>query len=348
MRAILGQIEGDRVPNLHGAAVVQAARGLSLARQRKRRRAPIVRAMTASLYVERRPARSRFLHVRGLRTHVLQWGDDALASPQRPPLLMVHGWMDVGASFQFVVDALASDRLVYALDWRGFGQSETPGTDCYWFPDYLGDLEAVLDALAGAQPVDLLGHSMGGNVVMIYAGVRPERVRRLVNLEGFGMPETKPHHAPRRYAQWLDELRQPMQLRTYGSLQDVAERLRKTNPLLREDRAAWLASHWSRRREDGQWEILGDPAHKRTNPVLYQKAEVLECWKRITAPVMWAEGDRTDVTKWWGNRYPREDFEARLGLIGQLEKHVLSPAGHMLHHDKPEELAALIEAFLDA
>ena len=302
--------------------------------------------MTASPYVERRRARSRFLPVRGLRTHVLQWGEPAWATPERPPLVMVHGWMDVGASFQFVVDALADNRLVYALDWRGFGLSEAPGSDCYWFPDYLGDLEAVLDALAGPQPVDLLGHSMGGNVVMIYAGVRPERVRRLINLEGFGLPESKPHQAPKRYAQWLDELKQPMLLRTYDSLADVAERLRKTNPLLREERAAWLASHWSRRREDGQWEILGDPAHKRANPVLYQKAEVLECWKRIAAPVMWVEGDRTDVSKWWGNRYPREDFDARLAVIAQLEKHVLSPAGHMLHHDQPEALAALIEAFL--
>jgi pimeloyl-ACP methyl ester carboxylesterase len=304
--------------------------------------------MTASPYAERRLPRSRFLHVRGLRTHVLQWGDAALASPGRPPLLMLHGWMDVGASFQFVVDALASERLVYALDWRGFGLTEAPGADSYWLPDYLGDLEGVLDALVGEQPVDLLGHSMGGNVAMIYAGVRPERVRRLVNLEGFGMPETKPHQAPKRYAQWLDELRQPMQLRSYHSLPEVAERLRKTNPLLREDRAAWLASHWSRRREDGQWEILGDPAHKRINPVLYQKAEVLECWKRITAPVMWVEGDRTDLTQWWGNRYTHEDFEARLAVIGQVEKHVLSPAGHMLHHDCPEQLAVLLEAFLDS
>jgi pimeloyl-ACP methyl ester carboxylesterase len=302
--------------------------------------------MTASPYAERRTARSRFLDVRGLSYHVLQWGETGLVTPERPPLVMLHGWMDVGASFQFVVDGLQGDRLVLALDWRGFGLSESPPADSYWFPDYMGDLEAVLDALLPGQPVDLVGHSMGGNVAMVYAGVRPGRVRRLVNLEGFGMPETKPHHAPKRYAQWLDELKQPMVLRDYDSLPAVAERLRKTNPLLRDDRAAWLASHWSRRREDGRWEILGDPAHKRVNPLLYQKGEVLECWKRITAPVMWVEGDRTDVTKWWGDRYPRAEFEARLSLVPTLERHVLSPAGHMLHHDQPEALAAHLERFL--
>jgi pimeloyl-ACP methyl ester carboxylesterase len=299
-------------------------------------------------YAERRPGRSRFITVRGLRYHVLQWGDEALVRDDRPPLVMLHGWMDVAASFQFVVDALATDRLVLAPDWRGFGLSESPHTDTYWFPDYLADLEALLDTLVPGRAVDLLGHSMGGNVAMLYAGVRPQRVRRLVNLEGFGMPQTKPEHAPKRYAQWLDELKEPAQLRDYESLDAVAERLRKTNPLLPASRAAWLATHWSRRRDDGRWEILGDPAHKGINPVLYQKAEVLECWKRIEAPVMWVEGDRTDITKWWGSRYPRDDFEARLAVIPRLERHVVSPAGHMLHHDQPDRLGDLIEAFLNS
>jgi pimeloyl-ACP methyl ester carboxylesterase len=299
-----------------------------------------------SPYITRRRGRSRFVNVRGLRHHLLLWGDASLVVPQRPPLVMLHGWMDVAASFQFVVDALPTARYVIALDWRGFGLSDTPTADSYWFPDYLGDLDAVLDSLLPDQAIDLLGHSMGGNVAMIYAGVRPQRVRRLINLEGFGMPESKPQQAPRRYAQWLDELKHPMALRTYDSLEAVAQRLRKTNPLLLPERAAWLAPHWSRQRSDGAWEILGDPAHKRANPVLYQKAEVLECWKLIQAPLLWVEGDRTDVSKWWGNRYPRTDFDARLALVPDVQRQVLSPAGHMLHHDQPEALAARIEAFL--
>ena len=302
-------------------------------------------------YTVRRNSRSLFVRARGLRHHVLQWGDASAVTPQRPPLLMLHGWMDVAASFQFVVDALVSDRFVLALDWRGFGLSDTPAVDTYWFPDYLGDLDAVLDALlfgndAPAAAIDLLGHSMGGNVAMLYAGLRPQRVRRLVNLEGFGMPETRPQQAPKRYVQWLDELKQPAQLRRYDSVDAVADRLRKTNPLLRPERAAWLAPHWSRQNADGQWEILGDPAHKRANPMLYQKAEVLECWKLIQAPLLWVEGDQTDVAKWWGNRYTKAEFHERLSVVTKLEKHMLSPAGHMLHHDQPEALAARLEAFL--
>ena len=304
-------------------------------------------------YVPRRIPRSHYVRVRGLRHHVLSWGDPALATPERPALLMLHGWMDVAASFQFAVDALAAERHVIAFDWRGFGLSDTPAADTYWFPDYLGDLEALLDALLPGQTIDLLGHSMGGNVAMLYAGIRPARLRRLVNLEGFGMPESRAEHAPSRYAHWLDELREPTDLRTYTSLEAVAERLRKTNPRLPADRAAWLARQWSRQRIDaegnaGAWEILGDPAHLRPNPMLYQVAEVLACWKLITAPLLWVEGDLTDTTRWWGTRYTREDFHARLAVVARTEKHTLSPAGHMLHHDQPEALARRVESFLDA
>ena len=303
-------------------------------------------------YPTRRTGHSRFLPIRNLCYHLTTWGDETLVTSQRAPLVMLHGWMDVGASFQFVVDALAElegdNRFVVALDWRGFGLTETPGADTYWFADYLADLDAVLDALFPRAAVDLLGHSMGGNVAMVYAGVRPERIRRLVNLEGFGMPETQPQQAPRRLAQWLDEMRRPEQIHSYESAQAVAGRLMKNNPLLSAAKAAWLATHWAGLGEDGRWHIRGNPAHKRVNPVLYRKEEVLAAWRLISAPVLWAEGDLTDVDKWWGNRYPRSDFDARLAVVPQVQRVLLSRCGHMLHHDQPVVLAGHLRAFLDA
>ena len=305
-------------------------------------------------YLARRHAQTSFVPVRGLRYHVRSWGDAALVTPERPPLVMLHGWMDVGASFQFVVDALAQaegfERWIIAPDWRGFGHTEAPGVDTYWLPDYLGDLDGLLDALVPqghhAGGIDLLGHSMGGNVVMSYAGLRPQRIRKLVNLEGFGMPQTQPHQAPKRLLTWLDELKTPALLRDYGSVQAVAERLMQNNPLLAADKAAWLAPHWSRQMPDGRWHIQGDPAHKRSNPVLYQVAEVLETWKLISAPLLWVEGDQTDVSKWWGTRYSKPEFHTRLAVVPKLEKVVLSPCGHMLHHDQPQALAAHLARFL--
>jgi pimeloyl-ACP methyl ester carboxylesterase len=302
-------------------------------------------------YTERRPATDRWVDVRGqphtLRYHLRCWGDPRLATPSKPPLVLMHGWMDVAASFQFMVDALhaieGESRYIVAADWRGFGLSDSPPTDSFWFPDYLADLDRLLDTVLAESPglaqLDLLGHSMGGNVVMSYAGLRPGRIRRLVNLEGFGLPRTTPEQAPQRLLQWLDELKAPAELRDYDSAQAVAGRLMKNNPLLPPDKAAWLAEHWARPDSAGRWQILGDPAHKRVNPMLYQVDEVLASWRQIHAPVLWVEGDQTDVSKWWGKRYRREEFETRLAVVPYVRRAMLSPCGHMLHHDQPEALA---------
>jgi pimeloyl-ACP methyl ester carboxylesterase len=306
---------------------------------------------TTAPYVPLRPGRAEQVRVRNLHYQVRLWGDASLVTPQAPALVLLHGWMDVGASFQFVVDELAriegERRYVIAADWRGFGGSSAGGADAFWFHDYLGDLEGLLDALAPAQAVDLVGHSMGGNVVMSYAGVRPARIRRLVDLEGFGLPQTRPEQAPDRLAKWLDELKSPVSLRSYDSVAEVAARLRSNNPRLPADKADWLAGHWSERRADGRWHILGDPAHKRVNPVLYRPEEVVAGWRRITAPLLWVEGADTEIAKLWGGRYPRAEFEERLAQVPQVDKVVLQDCGHMLHHDQPAALAAKMAEFLD-
>jgi pimeloyl-ACP methyl ester carboxylesterase len=306
--------------------------------------------MPAAPYVELRPGRTRHLAIRNLRCQLREWGDASLVAPETPALVLTHGWMDVGASFQFVVDELArlegERRHVIAPDWRGFGGSDSGGADAFWFPDYLADLDALLDAISPAGPVDLVGHSMGGNVVMSYAGVRPRRVRRLVNLEGFGLPDSPADAAPARLAKWLDELKAPVEMRDYASADEVAARLRKNNPRLPADKAAWLAAHWAAPDADGRWRILGEPAHKRTNPVGYRAAEAVAAWRRIAAPLLWVEGADTAIPRLWGERYPRTEFEARLAQVPHVERLVLADCGHMLHHDQPAALAARLSGFL--
>jgi pimeloyl-ACP methyl ester carboxylesterase len=309
-------------------------------------------------FAPKRPARSLWFDVRGLRYHALLWGELEAVSVRRPLRVMMHGWMDVAASFQFVVDGLDPACPVLAADWRGFGRTANPGADAYWFPDYVGDLDALLDAVSPRAPVDLMGHSMGGNVVMGYAGVRQARVRRLVNLEGFGMPDTPADDAPARLERWLDELKTPDRLRDYDSLDAVAQRLRQTNPRLHPARAAWLAAEWAEEipdgpdgqtgQSDGRWRLRADPAHKRVNPIPYRAAEAVAMWRRISAPVLWIEGRDSRPPAAWGERYPRAEFEARLGVVPQLQRVLVDDAGHMLHHDQPEAVAAAIEPFLAA
>ena len=310
------------------------------------------------MYKENRIFRSEFVPIRGQRYHVHHWGSMSTASSNLAPLVLVHGWMDVGASYQFMVDALsdafANNRLIIAPDWRGFGQttsaSDNSQVDNFWFPDYLADLDFLLDHYAPGQAVDLVGHSMGGNVAMTYAGVRPERIRKLVNLEGFGLPASQPSQAPGRYAKWMDDLkslhRGDLALKAYDSVAGVANRLMKTNPRLSPDKANWLAGHWARPDAEGKWTIMGEPAHKITSAQLYRVDEMQAVYQKIIAPLLVVEASGNSMSTWWQGKYTLPEFHDRLKAVPQARIEVIQDAGHMLHHDQPEQLAALIQDFL--
>jgi pimeloyl-ACP methyl ester carboxylesterase len=282
---------------------------------------------------------SLYYDVRGLRYHVRRWPGDTARR-----MVLLHGWMDVSASFQFLVDALAQSWDVYAPDWRGYGLSDWGKSDCYWFPDYLADLDLLLERIQPETPVNLVGHSLGGNVAALYAGVRPARVRRLVNLEGFGMAATRPDQAPARYARWLDELHQSSGLRPYPDFAALADRLQKNNPRLARSRAEFLARHWGRETPDGRVLLRGDPAHKIINPVLYRYEEAHACWAQVSAPVLWVDAEQSESLKRIG--LSAAQYAERRAWFGNLRYVTVQNAGHMLHHDQPEQVARLMEEFL--
>ena len=284
-----------------------------------------------------KPSQSEFHMVRGLRYHVRTWGD-----ARHPRLFLLHGWMDVSASFQFLVDALGRDWHVVAPDWRGFGLSGWASAG-YWFPDYYADLDALLD-LYQPSPVNLVGHSMGGNIACTYAGVRSERIRKLVTLEGLGMPRTDPEAAPGRMVEWLDGLRDPPRFKPYASFDEVAQRLRRNNPRLDEDKAQFLARHWAEAKDSGAIEMLSDPTHKGRNPYLFRVDEALASWRRITAPTLLVTGKDSHIVKWLKD--VPDQMAERKAAFKDLREVELEDCGHMMHHDQPARLARLIEDFI--
>ncbi|HEX6529247.1 MAG TPA: alpha/beta hydrolase [Burkholderiales bacterium] len=284
-----------------------------------------------------RQSESTFLQIRGLRYHMRRW-----PAPGAPKMVLLHGWMDVSASFQFLVDAFQNEWDVYAPDWRGYGLTEWGRADCYWFPDYIADLDFLLDQV-DAKPVNLVGHSLGGNVGALYAGVRPQRIARFANLEGFGMVPTRPEQAPGRYARWLEELRDRPGFRSYSSYAELAARLRSSNNRLTEERAQFLARHWGRE-EGGAVVLRSDPAHKIVNPVLYRYEEVRACWQQVAAPVLWVEGAESETIK--RVKLTPQDVAERRAAFRDLRYVVVPEAGHMMHHDQPHAVARLLEEFL--
>jgi len=286
-----------------------------------------------------KPSRSEFHAIHGLRHHVRIWGDAAA-----PRLFLLHGWMDVGASFQFLVDSFTRDWHVIAPDWRGFGLSEWARDEGYWFPDYYADLEALADHYQPGEPVRLVGHSMGGVIASVYAGIRPDRVARLVSMEGLGLARHAPDQAPARYAQWLDQLKDLPAFKPYRSFDEVAARLRKKNPRLPEEHASFLARHWAKQLPGGEIVLHSDPRHKTFNPYLFRIDEAIACWRRVTAPVLLVSGRQSEIPA--RMKDTPEQLAERKGAFRDHREVVLDECGHMMHHDQPQRLAQLIEDFL--
>lgn len=283
-----------------------------------------------------KPSISESVPLRGRRLHFRLWGDAAA-----PKLFMLHGWGDAAASFQFVVDALRREWRVVAPDWRGFGGSEW-NRDAYWFPDYIADLEALLDHWSPGEPARIVGHSMGGNVATLYAGIRPRRVAGVVNLEGFGLRPTRPEDAPDRYARWLDQSRGEPGFRVHADRAAFAARLRQSNPRLTPERATFLAGHMCEETPGGV-RFAADPRHRWANPVLYRIEEARACWRRATAPMLWVRGADSAYLR---EQIPDEaDYRERLACFAAARDVLLADCGHNIHHDRPEDVARLIEEF---
>ena len=288
-------------------------------------------------YLPLKPRRSERVRIRGVDYHVSQWGDE-----RNPPLVYLHGWGDTGSTWQFVVDCLSDRWFVLAPDWRGFGKSEHVGPH-YWFPDYLADLDALLDVYSPNTAARLIGHSMGANVVGLYAGVMPERVKAFINVEGFGLADSDPADAPANYRRWIERSARISGYSTYGSMEELASRIQKRNPRVSRACALYVAGEWAARAADGVVRLRADPAHRLPNAVQYRRAEAIACWDRVEAPVLLVLGAKTDFT---GAAKPWIDPDESKHPFRGAPSRSIPGAGHMVHFEAPDRLAAVIDEFL--
>lgn len=279
---------------------------------------------------------SRYVRLRELRFHLRTWGDS-----HKPLLVLLHGWLDTAATWSDVGARLGERFHVIAPDQRGYGYSEWP-QDGYWFPDYLGDVDALIDHLAPKAPIALVGHSMGGQIASVYAGLRPERIGKLAVIDSLFLPDMPATQAPRKLLRWMNQLNSAPREKTYASFEELAERVKKQQPQLSDARALFVARGWGGADATGRIRLLADPKHRRDMPSLYRNAESMAVWQQITAPTAFIDGGASAFAK----AISEEEKAARRACFAKRHEAVIPDAGHMLHFDAPDALADALLAFL--
>jgi pimeloyl-ACP methyl ester carboxylesterase len=274
--------------------------------------------------------------------HVTRWGPEPSAMVS--PVFLLHGWLDAGETFQFLVDAFRNDWPVVAPDWRGFGRSEWP-QEGYGFPDYLGDFDALMDQISPIVPAYIVGHSMGGNIANLYAGLRPGRARCVVNLEGFGLPRTSAQDAPKRMRKWLDQIKKPAVEKNYNSFEQLTAVIQYRYPRFSPAAAAFVARVWGVSDEDDRVRLAADPRHHWVNPILYKREDAEATWLEIQAPLLMMMGEESEYLKRLGDDGTIEALERQHPGVRLAS---IAGAGHMLHIERPDLVAPLVEAFLSA
>jgi len=269
----------------------------------------------------------RYVQGSGLRVCLCEWGD-----PTDPTVIILHGYLDQGAAWTDVAEGLVARGLhVLAPDHRGHGRSDhVPAGGYYHFPDYLRDLDAWTADLA---PFALVGHSMGGTVACMYAGVRPERVRALALVEGTGPHSVGDEDAPQ---QLLTHLNHVARLRPHSAMPDVddaAARLRRFNPDMRPALARQLAERATEPHPDGGVRWRWDPLHRTRAAAPFSLARFLHFLARVKAPTSTIIGTKSP--------FQPDQLDARLAALPVIAQHTLD-CGHNPHFDRPDALAALI------
>lgn len=274
-----------------------------------------------------------------LRLRYVDWGN-----AEAPPLILQHGGRDHCRSWDWAAQRLREDWHVICPDLRGHGDSDWSSDGDYAITSYVYDFAQLVHTL-GYDQVTIVAHSLGGTVASRFAGLYPERVRKLVNIEGLGFtPKSIEKQAQQGYAermrQWIEARRKLSGVvpRRYPTLEAAYARMKEANSFLSDEQARHLTIHAANRNEDGTWSWKYDTSLNVFNPFDISYEDACRLWQAITCPVLLLWGRESFFTT------PEED--GRLENFRNATLKVYEKAGHWLHHDQFEQFMADLQAFI--
>lgn len=275
----------------------------------------------------------RKVELEDVSIHYLEWG-----VPGETPVLMLHGYLDVAHGWVPFAECLGEGYHRIAPNFRGHGKSGWSEGYSYTFYNYIYDWVQLLEHLKWDKFI-LIGHSMGANCASVFAGTFPERVEKLVLLEGFGIPGSSAEDSPDILAYHIERRKPETRKRNkvFATFDDVVARLLKSNPAYPREHAEMLAREGARPLENGQWTWRFDERMRLPNPVIYFEDQFRAFWKRIQAPTLQVIGK--------GSAFAGM-AEPGYWNIPNMEIVEIENAGHMIQHDAPEELGRCVQRFL--
>ena len=269
-----------------------------------------------------------------LRLHYLDWGN-----PGAPTLVMVHGGRDHARNWDWLARELRNDWHIVCPDLRGHGDSAWSPDGVYSMPFYVSDLAQLIHQL-GSEPVSIVAHSLGGAISLRYAGLYPERVRRIAAIEGVGLPDPEAQPVAERWRHWMEERRalSARMPRRYATLDEAYARMRAENGFLSAEQARHLTIHGVSRNEDGSYSWKFDNYVRSGLPLSLPETELRELWHNIDCPVWLVHGADS-----WA-LHPGKDGRAASFKDARVTSY--EKAGHWVHHDRFDAFVADLKAFL--
>ena len=284
------------------------------------------------------PITNSFISQR-LRLNYVDWGN-----ADAPPLLLVHGGRDHARSWDWVAEELRHDWHIIAPDLRGHGDSAWSPDGNYEMAAFVYDLAQLVHQL-NLAPVTMIAHSMGGNIATRYAGIYPENVRKLVNIEGLGLsPKMQAERdaigIQKRFRQWIEDKRNAAGRtpKRYPNIEAAYDRMKAENSYLTDEQARHLTVHGISRNEDGTWSWKFDNYLNIWAIFDMPREELLRIWQSITCPILMLYGEKS----WASN--PEKD--GRIEHFPTAKVIEYENAGHWLHHDQFDRFMADVKAFL--
>ncbi|HNW18640.1 MAG TPA: alpha/beta hydrolase [Sphingorhabdus lacus] len=284
------------------------------------------------------PITNSFISQR-LRLNYVDWGN-----PDAPPLLLVHGGRDHARSWDWVAEELRNDWHIIAPDLRGHGDSSWSPDGSYEMSAFVYDMAQLIHQL-GLAPVSIIAHSMGGNIATRYAGIFPENVRKLVNIEGLGLsPKMQAERdaigIQKRFRQWIEDKRNAAGRtpKRYPTIEAAYDRMKAENSYLTDEQARHLTVHGISRNEDGTWSWKFDNYLNIWAIFDMPREDLLSIWQSITCPMLLLYGEKS----WASN--PEKD--GRIEHFPTAKVVEYENAGHWLHHDQFDRFMADVKAFL--